>query len=100
MRRNVGHPLAGGVATQTVNLVTPGTMYYDGLNQLDIRFAKILRVGTTRFTINFDLYNAMNSNTVLTLNNAFVPGATSNTWQVPTAILQPRFFKIGGQFDF
>jgi hypothetical protein len=56
--------------------------------------------GTTRFTVNFDLYNATNSNTVLTLNNALVPAATGNTWQVPTAILQPRFWKIGGQFDF
>jgi hypothetical protein len=85
-----------------VNLVAPGTMYNDGLNQLDLRFAKIFRLGSTRTTINFDIYNATNANTILTLNNGFVPSATGGqaTWQVPTAILQPRFWKIGAQFDF
>ena len=39
----------------------------DALNQLDLRFAKILRFGTTRTTINLDLYNATNANTILTL---------------------------------
>jgi hypothetical protein len=98
---SLGHNLAGGVATQTVNLVAPGTMYNDGLNQLDIRVAKIFRIGATRATINFDLYNATNSNTILTLNNGFVPIAGGGaTWQTPTAILQPRFWKIGAQFDF
>ena len=98
---SLGHNLAGQAATQTVNLVTPGTMYNDGLNQLDLRFAKIVRFGSTRATINFDIYNATNSNTILTLNNGFVPSATGGqaTWQIPTAILQPRFWKIGAQFD-
>jgi Carboxypeptidase regulatory-like domain len=97
---SLGRPLSGGAATQTVNLVTPGTTYNDGLNQLDLRFAKIFRIGTTRTTINFDIYNATNSNTILTLNNGFVTTTTPATWQVPTAILQPRFWKIGAQFDF
>jgi hypothetical protein len=92
--------LSANAANQTVNLVTPGTMYNDALNQLDLRFAKIFRLGSTRTTINFDLYNATNSNTILTLNNGFVVGASGNTWQVPTQILQPRFWKIGAQFDF
>jgi hypothetical protein len=97
---SLGHNLAGGVATQTVNLVTPGTTYNDGLNQLDLRFAKIFRFGSTRTTINFDIYNATNSNTILTLNNGFVTTTTPATWMLPTAILQPRFWKIGAQFDF
>jgi len=98
---SLGHNLAGNTATQTVNLVAPGTQYNDGLNQLDLRFAKIFRFGTSRATINFDIYNATNSNTILTLNNGFVPLAAGGaTWQVPTAILQPRFWKIGAQLDF
>jgi hypothetical protein len=99
---SLGHNLAGGVATQTVNLVTPNTLYNDSLTQLDLRVAKIFRMGTTRATINFDLYNVTNSNTILTLNNGFVPSTTGGlaTWQIPTAILQPRFWKIGAQFDF
>jgi hypothetical protein len=92
----LGRNPTGG--NQTVNLVEPGKVYGDGLNQLDLRFAKILRFGTTRTTLNFDLYNATNSNTILTLNNGYVPA--TGAWQVPTSILQPRFFKIGAQFDW
>jgi hypothetical protein len=93
-------PLPGGQPFMTVNLVEPGSMFTDGLNQLDLRVAKLLRFGGTRTLISFDLYNATNSNTILTLNNNFVVGAAGNTWLVPTSILQPRFFKFGVQFDF
>ena len=66
----------------------------DRLNQLDLRFAKILRFGRTRTAINLDLYNALNANPVLTQNNNFA------AWQVPLSILDARLLKISGQFDF
>ena len=94
----LGRNLAGGAANTTVNLVTPGTEYGTGLSQLDLRFAKILRFGPTRATLNFDIYNATNSNTVLTHNNTYSPTAT--TWLTPNSILQARFVKVGAQFDF
>ena len=92
----LGRPLTGG--NPTVNLIAPGTEYGSGLNQLDVRFGKILRFGPTRTTLNFDLYNATNSNTVLTHNNTYSPTAT--TWQQPLAVLTARFFKFSAQFDF
>jgi hypothetical protein len=94
---SLGRTLTGG-ATTTVNLIEPGTLYGEGLNQLDLRFAKIFRFGPTRTTLNFDLYNATNSNTVLTHNNTYSPTAT--TWLAPNSVLQARFFKIGAQFDW
>ena len=97
----LGRPLAGGAQNITVNLVDPGTVFGPSLNQFDLRFAKIIRMGGARATINFDLYNAFNANTILTYNNAFAIAPTGTvTWQQPTQILQARFFKIGGQFDF
>ena len=92
----LGRPLTGG--NPTVNVIEPGTEYGPGLNQLDLRFGKILRFGSTRTTVNFDLYNATNSNTVLTHNNTYSPTAT--TWQQPLAVLTARFFKFSAQFDF
>ena len=52
----------------TVNLVTPGSLYGDRVNELDLRFSKVLRFGGTRTKISLDLYNALNANPVLTYN--------------------------------
>ena len=41
----LGRPLAGGAQNITVNLVEPGTVFGPSLNQVDLRFAKILRFG-------------------------------------------------------
>ena len=45
-----------------------------------------------------DLYNALNNNTVLDVNNTY--GATGTSWLVPTQISLARFLKIGAQIDF
>jgi hypothetical protein len=75
-------------------------------NQLDMRFGKIVRLGRTRTSLNFDIFNVTNANTVLTRNNALskTPGAgiqnATNTLWIPASILQARFFKISATFDF
>jgi len=98
---SLGRPLSGGAQNQTVNLVAPGTEFGGWLNQVDLRVAKVFRFGGARTTLNFDLYNLLNANTILTYNNNFAvaPGGAV-TWLPPTQILQARFFKIGAQFDW
>jgi len=90
----LGRPLAGGAPNITVNLQDPGALYGERLHQLDLRFAKVFRFGARRATINIDLYNALNADTVLTVNNAFA------VWQRPTLNVQARFVTVGGQIDF
>jgi hypothetical protein len=94
---SLGRPLTAQAPNQTVNLVKPGTFYGDRINQLDLRFAKILRFGRTRAQVGIDLYNAVNSDVIQTYNQTFVPGSS---WLVPTAILPARFVKVSAQFDF
>ena len=59
--QSLGRPLSGGAANMTVNLLNPGQMYGDRVNQLDLRFAKILRFGRTSTNIGIDIYNVTNS---------------------------------------
>jgi hypothetical protein len=90
----LGRNLSGNRANLTVNIVSPGSMVGDRISQLDLRFGKVLRFNNTRTVINLELYNALNGNSVLTLNNSFA------AWQRPTAILPARLAKIGVQFNF
>jgi hypothetical protein len=94
VRPSLGRDLSGGAQFVNVNIVSPGTMYGDRINQLDMRFSKILRFGGARTNINFDLYNALNSNPVRLYNNSYA------SWQTPLGILDARLAKISVQFDF
>jgi hypothetical protein len=91
---SLGRPLSGNAANVTVNVVEPGSLYGQRLNELDLRFSKILKFARTRTSLNLDVYNVFNANTVLTQNNSYA------VWQQPQTILLARFAKISVQFDF
>ena len=90
----LGRPLSGGATTTTVNIVEPGTLYGERLNQVDFRIGKVLRFGRTSTNLSFDLYNAFNRDTILgqSINYA--------TWQDAQILIQGRIAKISAQFDF
>jgi len=92
--RSLGRPLSGGAANVTVNIIDPGTMYGDRLNQLDLRLSKLFRVGRTRTTLNLDVNNVLNVNPVTSESPVYT------IWRRPQSILLPRFAKISMQFDF
>ena len=88
----LGRPLSNSAPNVTVNLIEPGTYYGDRVNEIDIRFAKILRFGRTRTNVGVDIYNITNSSPVLTYNQNFTPEAGGGfTW---------RFFKLSATIDF
>jgi hypothetical protein len=89
---------AGANATTTINIVTPGTMWGDRLQQLDLRFGRTFRAGRTSFRAMFDLYNALNSNTITAYNNTY--GTNGASWLQPVAIIPARLIKFGVQIDY
>lgn len=91
---SLGRPLSGGASNVVVQLVEPRSMYGERLNQLDLRFGKILRFGQARANVGVDIYNILNSNAVIELTNAFA------SWQQPTSILTARFAKLVFQLNF
>jgi hypothetical protein len=86
-----------GVTFVTVNLIPPGSLYGDRVNEVDLRIAKILRFGRTRTNVGVDFYNALNANPALTYNAAY---AATLPFPRPTAVLQARFLKFSAQIDF
>jgi hypothetical protein len=92
----LGRPLSGG-ATQTVTLqlLEPYTKYLDRRNELDLRFGKVLRMRNgSRAVVSLDLYNAINSDATVNVNQSFT------AYLRPTEILNPRVAKISVSFDF
>ena len=90
----LGRPIAGGGANLTVALLEPNVKYLDRRNELDMRFGKVLRAGRSRAVVSLDVFNALNSDAMLAVNQTFA------SWLRPTQILNARLAKISVQFDF
>jgi len=90
----LGRPFSSGNAL--VNLVQPGALYGDRLNQVDLRFTRILKFGS-RGTVDLDvdLYNAFNSDAILSQQDNY-----GLAWQNATSVIQPRFAKFQVRWDF
>jgi hypothetical protein len=95
-----GQALRPGLTSQTVNLLLPGQLYGDRINNVDMRFAKIVRFGRTRANIGLDLYNLFNANTPTTYEQVYNPATNGDRWMQPTAVLLPRFMRVNVQVDF
>jgi hypothetical protein len=95
--QSLGRNLAGNAPNVTVNLIAPGTLYGDRINQLDLRLAKILKFGRTRTTVGLDVYNVLNTSSVLTYNQAYIVGGS---WLTPTTYMSARLARFSAQFNF
>ena len=95
-----GRPLRPGVTSETVNILLPGQIYGERVNNLDMRIAKVVRVKGTRANIGIDLYNLTNDNTPTAFEATYDPSTTGERWMRPTTVLQPRFMRFNVQFDF
>ena len=96
---SLGRSLSGGQAITFVNVVEPGTLYGDRLNQLDLRVSKILRFGRSRTNVGVDLYNLLNSSAVYQYFQNYDP-TRPQVWLQPTSLVSARFAKLSVQVDF
>jgi hypothetical protein len=93
----LGRPAAIAGTTVPIDLVAPGEVWGDRVNELNLRFAKVLRLGRTRTHVGVDVFNILNSDAILTYNQTFQPGGQ---WLAPQSVLTPRFMKVSAQIDF
>ena len=94
---SLGRPLSGNAANVTVNLVEPGTLYGDRVQEIDLRVGKRLKLGRARTLLSVDVYNLLNAGAVLAYNNTFVP---NGAWLQPLAIQTPRFIRFAAEVEF
>lgn len=92
---SLGRNLSSG--NVTVNLIPPGTLYADSRTNIDMRIAKILRLGQTRTQVGVDVYNLMNTDAVTNFNNGYSP---TGAWLTPTGIAPARYVRLNVQVDF
>lgn len=95
---------AGGTSTgnQNVQLLDDFQLYAeDRLTQVDMRFAKIFRLGRTRADVGIDLYNLFNVNTATNYDGTYDYGTPDGGgWLQPTGIVQPRFVRLNLTLNF
>ena len=77
-----------------MNVIPPGTLYGDRLNQLDVRLGKNFRLQRYRLNAAVDVYNLLNSDAVLNENSSYT------VWRTPLSLVRPRFVKFSGQISF
>jgi hypothetical protein len=95
----------GGLAngTTTVPLLDNANKLFadNRRNQIDMRFAKILRFSGRRADVGVDLYNLLNTNYATAYESQYDYTATNGgTWLNPTTILGPRFVRLNLTFNF
>jgi hypothetical protein len=81
--------------TYVLDLVAPGTNYYDRLNQLDLGVRRIFRVGRYQFSGQMDLFNVNNSSYVKSQTTTIGP----SLGQV-LSTLQPITMRLAVQMRF
>ena len=90
---------ASAASTTTINLFETNEAFYPQLTVVDLRLAKVIRIGRMRANVGGDVYNLLNANTGQTYNNTYSV-LTPERWATPTLILPARFAKLSVQIDF
>jgi hypothetical protein len=97
----------GGTATGNTAIAlldNDRRLYEDRRAQVDIRVAKIVRLGGTRADIGVDIANLFNTNYATQYDNTYQYSvgntAQGGTWNNPTAVLSPRFVRLNFTVNF
>jgi hypothetical protein len=88
--------LTPGQATETINLNTPGSLYLNRWNQLDLRFAKRFKLPrNANWQVQADVFNVLDAHPVVAVQTLY--GSVLGN---ATQALQPRILTLGAQLHF
>ena len=89
--RNLASGANGNIA---IGVEEPFSAFTERRNELDIRFGKVFRVNRYRSVVSLDLFNALNSDAQINVNQSYA------SYLRPTEILNARVAKITATFEF
>jgi hypothetical protein len=92
----LGRGFSNGQAITFLNIVQPGALYGDRLNDVDLRLGKLLKYNRTRTMVAVDIFNLFNTSTP----DVYLTSPYGATYLNPLNITSARFAKISVQFDF
>ena len=95
-----GRVLSNQATNITLNVLQPGELFGERVNQVDFRVGKILRFGRQRVNLSLDMFNLLNPDTILGYNQSYTVSNGVGCYLVPTSVMTARTVKITGQFDF
>ena len=78
-----------------VELISPGTVYEDRQQSVDLRFTRVFRVGRANVRPSLDLSNLLNAGSIYAANSGF-----GSQWLVPYEISGGRLARINVQLEF
>jgi hypothetical protein len=96
-------------AGTSLNLITPFSLFGDRFNQLDLAVNKTIPMGWGRLRLAFDLYNALNNNSIQNVTTVYTPAvvngqvvssAATNRWLRPATFLDPRLARVTASISF
>jgi hypothetical protein len=85
----------GRTNAETIRLTQPGQLYQPRYNQLDINFRKNFRHGTKRYSLQFNLFNALNGNAIFATTDTI-----GSTLGQVTTILMGRLPRLAFQMQW
>ena len=74
----------------------PNSVYGDRFSQLDLAVRKTFSLGAARLQTAFDLYNALNGNSIQNVNTAYTPTG----WLKPQQFLDARVARVTASIQF
>jgi len=87
-------------ASQGVTLITPNSLFGARFNQLDLAVNKTLDIGWGKLRLAFDVYNALNSNSIQNVTTQYSANPNANRWLRPTTFLDPRLARVTASLQF
>ncbi len=84
---------------QVINLITPNSVFGRSLQSARPVAQQVAQLGWGRLRLAFDLYNALNGDSIQNVTTTYALTGT-NAWLRPTTFLDPRLMRVTANISF